>query len=211
MGTNAPAGRLRNIPTRSFESFTDSFKYLQENPNNVACSTLDPNLQASSVVGDTSNSFCIDPAHIAPITQFYTDMTNNALPSFVWIDPGYGLNDEHPGSGQPVTQGQYEVTEHSQCLHGEPCVCRFGLLPGLRRRRRSLRPRTAGARALQRLHQRCQYGLSRRLSEWNNPRYRHHCGESRHRIRLIGRACRRTSRRGPHLCIATCKRAGRAL
>jgi len=108
-GDECTGGAPAQYPDTSFESFTDSFKYLQENPNNVACSTLDPNLQASSVVGDTSNSFCIDPAHIAPITQFYTDMTNNALPSFVWIDPGYGLNDEHPGSGQPVTQGQYEM------------------------------------------------------------------------------------------------------
>jgi phospholipase C len=61
------------------------------------------------VVGDISNKFCIDPNHIAPISQLFTDMANNTLPAFSYIEPGYGLNDEHPGSGQSILTGQIEV------------------------------------------------------------------------------------------------------
>jgi len=65
--------------------------------------------QASSVVGDTSKSFCIDTAHIAPLSTYYSDLTNNTLPSFSFIEAGYGNNDEHPGSGQSVLEGQAQV------------------------------------------------------------------------------------------------------
>jgi phospholipase C len=57
-------------------------------------------------VNDTSNAFCIDPTHIAPLEQLYTDMTNGTLPSFGYIEAAYGVNDEHPGSGQSIFQGQ---------------------------------------------------------------------------------------------------------
>ena len=101
-------------PSTWFESFTDSYKYIQENPGNSSgsnCAALTPPLQPSSVVGDSYNSFCIDPTHIAPITQYFTDLTNDALPQFVFIEPGYGISDEHPGSGQPILQGQLEVAK----------------------------------------------------------------------------------------------------
>ena len=63
------------------------------------------------MVGDTSNSFCIDPNHIAPLTQYYTDLTNGTLPSFAFIEAGYANNDEHPGSGQSVLTGQVEMSK----------------------------------------------------------------------------------------------------
>jgi len=47
------------------------------------------NSAASSVVGDASNSFCVDPTHIAPLAQYYTDLTNGTLPSFAFIEAGY--------------------------------------------------------------------------------------------------------------------------
>ncbi|MGA2537484.1 MAG: alkaline phosphatase family protein [Terracidiphilus sp.] len=110
---NGKSGPALQYPDAVFESFEDSYNYLRENPTEslTYCATLPPvgTLQPSSVVGDTSNSFCINPTHIAPISQFYTDLTNNTLPSFAWIEPGYGLDDEHPGSGQPITQGENQV------------------------------------------------------------------------------------------------------
>jgi phospholipase C len=63
------------------------------------------------VVGDTSNSFCIDPNHIAPLTQYYTDLTGNKLPAFAFIESGSGINDEHPGSSQSILNGQAEVAK----------------------------------------------------------------------------------------------------
>ena len=56
-----------------------------------------------------SNSFCIDPTHIAPLSQYFTDLTNGTLPSFAFIEAGYGNNDEHPGSGQSILAGQAQV------------------------------------------------------------------------------------------------------
>ncbi len=93
-------------PATDFSYLTYSYKYLYENPTGAAC--VAPT-QASSVVGDTSNSFCIDPNHIAPLSSYYTDLTNSALPNFAFIEAGYGNNDEHPGSGQSILTGQQQV------------------------------------------------------------------------------------------------------
>ena len=93
-------------PATDFSNLTYSYQYLYENPTKAAC--VAPT-QASSVVGDTSNSFCIDTAHIAPLSTYYTDLTSNTLPSFAFIEAGYGNNDEHPGSGQSILLGQAQV------------------------------------------------------------------------------------------------------
>ena len=53
-----------NSRRRTFEAFTYSTKYVYENPSGAQC--VAPT-QPSSVVGDTTNSFCIDPTHIAPL------------------------------------------------------------------------------------------------------------------------------------------------
>jgi phospholipase C len=83
-----------------------SYQYLYENPSGAACKAP---TQASSAVGDSSNSFCIDTAHIAPLSTYYSDLTKNTLPSFSFIEAGYGNNDEHPGSGQSILEGQVQV------------------------------------------------------------------------------------------------------
>jgi phospholipase C len=93
-------------PATFFSNFTYSTKYLYENPSGAACATP---TQPSSIVGDSSNSFCIDPNHVAPLKQYFTDATSNTLPSFAFIEAGYGNNDEHPGSGQSVLSGQSQV------------------------------------------------------------------------------------------------------
>jgi phospholipase C len=95
-----------NFPDTTFSTLSYSYQYLYQNPSHGACTgTTKP----SSVVGDTSNSFCIDPSHIAPLSQYYTDLKNGTLPSFAFIESGSGVNDEHPGSGNSVLTGQSEV------------------------------------------------------------------------------------------------------
>jgi len=96
------------FPGTNFSPFAASHKYMYENPSHAACTGT---TQPSSVVGDSTNSFCIDPNHIAPLSQYYTDAANNTLPSFAFIEAGYGNNDEHPGSGQSVLAGQAQVAK----------------------------------------------------------------------------------------------------
>jgi phospholipase C len=95
-------------PSTDFSSLSYSYQYLYENPSHAACTAP---TEESSVVGDTTNSFCIDPSHIAPLSQYFTDLTNGTLPSFAFIEAGYGNNDEHPGSGQSILLGQAEVAK----------------------------------------------------------------------------------------------------
>ena len=94
-----------------------------------------PTVGSMQAVGDASNSFCIDPTHIAPLSQFFTDMANGTLPSFSYIEAGYGVNDEHPGSGQSIFTGQAQNCKHSRQVHEQPLLGGFSILPELRRRR----------------------------------------------------------------------------
>lgn len=103
---DCPGGSNAQYPATNFSTFAYSFQYLYENPSGAACT---PPSQASSVVGDSSNSFCIDPNHIAPLSTYFSDLTNGTLPSFAFIEAGYGNNDEHPGSGQSILLGQAQV------------------------------------------------------------------------------------------------------
>ena len=95
-----------DFPATAFDTFAYSTQFLYENPTGATCT---PPLQPSSAVGDSSNSFCIDTNHIAPLSAYFTDVTNNTLPSFTFIEAGYGNNDEHPGSGQSILAGQAQV------------------------------------------------------------------------------------------------------
>ena len=104
-------------PATTFSNLTYSYQYLYENPTGAACT---PPTQASSVVGDSSNSFCIDPDHIAPLSTYYTDLTAGTLPSFAFIEAGYANNDEHPGSGQSILLGQAEVADVVNAFMASP-------------------------------------------------------------------------------------------
>jgi phospholipase C len=95
-----------NYPVTTFSTLSYSYQYLYQNPTHAACTGT---TKASSVVGDASNSFCIDPNHIAPLSQYTTDLKNGTLPSFAFIESGSGVNDEHPGSGNSVLTGQSAV------------------------------------------------------------------------------------------------------
>ena len=106
-----------NFPATYLNYFTYFHKYLYQNPSHAACTgTTKP----SSVVGDTSNYFCIDTTRVAPLTTYYTDLSNSRLPSFSFIEAGSGINDEHPGSGASVLTGQSEVAKVANALMTSP-------------------------------------------------------------------------------------------
>jgi phospholipase C len=91
------------LPSTTFSYLTYSYKYVGGVP--PSCT---PPKQP-----DSSNSFCVDPHHIAylkdPTYGYFADLKNGTLPSFVFIESGSGLNDEHPGYQQTVLAGQFEV------------------------------------------------------------------------------------------------------
>ena len=89
------------------------------------------------MVGDSSNSFCIDPNHIAPLSQYFTDLTNRTLPSFAFIEAGYGNNDEHPGSGQSILNGQAQVANIVNSFMASPAWKNSVFFLSLRRGRRA--------------------------------------------------------------------------
>ena len=105
------------LPATDFGTFQYSYRYMYDNPSGATCTAP---TQPSSVVGDSSNSFCIDPNHIAPLSQYFTDIANGTLPSFAFIEAGYGNNDEHPGSGQSILAGQAQVAKIVNSLMQSP-------------------------------------------------------------------------------------------
>lgn len=104
-------------PASTFETLTYSYQYISEPNASGGCTAPK---QPSSVVGDSTNSFCIDPTHIAPLSQYYTDLINGTLPSFVFIEAGYGQDDEHPGSGNNILSGQAEVAKVINAFMASP-------------------------------------------------------------------------------------------
>ncbi|HTU49527.1 MAG TPA: alkaline phosphatase family protein [Acidobacteriaceae bacterium] len=104
-------------PATDFSNLSYSYQYLYTPAAGASCTAP---TQPSSVVGDPTNSFCIDPNHIAPLSQYYTDLTNGTLPSFAFIEAGYGQNDEHPGSGGNILTGQTEVAKIVNAFMASP-------------------------------------------------------------------------------------------
>jgi phospholipase C len=109
---------LSFFPVTTFSDFTDSFKYLHAPDATGQCAA--PTISSQQAVGDPSNAFCIDPKHIAPLNQLFTDMTNGTLPAFAWIEPAYGISDEHPGSGQSILAGQAATAKMVNALMNSP-------------------------------------------------------------------------------------------
>jgi phospholipase C len=107
-GGDCPGGGNADYPAVYFDHLTYSYQYLHGNPSKAAC--VAP-LQPSSVVGDTTNSFCINPNKIAPLSQYFKDVAAGTLPSFAFIEAGYGVNDEHPGSDASILGGQAEAAK----------------------------------------------------------------------------------------------------
>jgi phospholipase C len=105
-GQTCSGSPTASYPATDFANLAYAKQFFQGNPGGAACTAP---LQPSSVVGDSSNSFCIDPTHLTPITSYFSDLNNGTLPSFAFIEAGYGFNDEHPGSGQSILVGQSQV------------------------------------------------------------------------------------------------------
>jgi phospholipase C len=107
-GDCGSGGQPNAYPVTTFSDFSYSSKYLYENPTQAAC--VAPTIGSQQAVGDSSNAFCIDTTHIAPLAQYMTDVASNSLPSYGFIEAAYGVNDEHPGSGQSILEGQQQVS-----------------------------------------------------------------------------------------------------
>ncbi len=115
-GGNCAGGGTADYPATYFTHFSYAYQYLHGNKTGTCTAPTKP----SSVVGDTTNSFCIDPDKIAPLSQYYTDLTNGTLPSFAFIEAGSGINDEHPGSGASILTGQTQVAKVVNALMVSP-------------------------------------------------------------------------------------------
>jgi phospholipase C len=101
-------------PATTFSDLNYSYIYLYGNSKAPDPSGCTAPASPSSVIGDKSNTFCIDLNKIAPINDstygYFADLKNATLPSFAFIESGSGLNDEHPGYQQSVLAGQYQVS-----------------------------------------------------------------------------------------------------
>jgi phospholipase C len=114
-GTACGAGS-RNFPSTYLGYFTSSRQWLYQNLSHAACTgTTKP----SSAVGDSTNSFCIDTNHVLPLSRYFTDLTNNALPSFAFIESGSN-NDEHPNSTVSVLTGQSQMAKIINAFMASP-------------------------------------------------------------------------------------------
>jgi phospholipase C len=107
-----------SYPVTTFSDFLYSKQYLYENPQHNAC--VKPTIGSQKAVGDSSDGFCIDPTHIAPISQYFSDVKSNTLPSYAFIETAYGHSDEHPGSGQSILEGQQQVAKIVNALMQSP-------------------------------------------------------------------------------------------
>jgi phospholipase C len=117
-GDCGTTGKPDAFPVTTFADFTDSHKYLYIPPTPGTCTA--PTIPSQQAVGDPQDTFCIDPTHIAPLSQYFTDVQNGTLPSYAFIEAGYGVNDEHPGSGQSILEGQAEVAQIVNALMSSP-------------------------------------------------------------------------------------------
>jgi len=113
---------LSAFPSITFADFQESYQYLYAPATLGVCNP--PTIPSLQAVKDKTNAFCIDPTRIVPIGQYpsgqyFKDVASgttcapgqagNCLPSFVFIEPAYGISDEHPGSGQSILSGQQQV------------------------------------------------------------------------------------------------------
>jgi phospholipase C len=68
---------------------------------------------------NSSGAWVIDSTHVAPISQYYTDVSAGTLPAFAYIDKKDG-GDEHPGSGTSILPGQQNAAKIINALMYSP-------------------------------------------------------------------------------------------
>ena len=95
------------LPVTTFFDFGYSGKYFSSAPCALPMVPVSPTV-------------CVDPTHIAPLSQLFTDMTAGTLPSFAYIEADYGTSDEHPGSGQSILVGQAAAANMINSLMASP-------------------------------------------------------------------------------------------
>ncbi len=117
-GDCGQGGHSNDFPVTTFSDFTYSARYLYENPQHQPCSP--PTIGSQQAVGDPNNAFCIDINHIAPLDHYFSDIANQKLPSYAFIETAYGHSDEHPGSGQSLLEGQQQVASLINALMQSP-------------------------------------------------------------------------------------------
>jgi phospholipase C len=106
-----------NYPASTLGYITYTKRYLYQNPSHAACSGT---TKQSSTVGDPANYFCIDTNHVAPLATYFTDLNNGTLPALAFIEPAYGVNDEHPGSFQSILLGQQQMAKIINAFMASP-------------------------------------------------------------------------------------------
>jgi phospholipase C len=118
-GSSCKAASVNRYPSTTFTYFSYANKFLyNKTSTNPTCTGT--TMDSGTAVGDPKNAFCIDTSKIAPVTQLFTDMTNGTLPSFSYIEAGYGSSDEHPGSGQSILHGQSQAASLLNAFMGSP-------------------------------------------------------------------------------------------
>lgn len=68
---------------------------------------------------NADGSIFIDSTHVAPISQYFTDVQNGTLPAFAYINKKDNA-DEHPGSGTSVFTGQQDTAKIVNALMYSP-------------------------------------------------------------------------------------------
>lgn len=118
-GSACQPANINRFPSTTFSyfSYANSFVHSKTTANPTCTGTTK---DSGTAVGDPKNAFCIDTSKIAPITQLFTDMANGTLPSFAYIEAGFGSDDEHPGSGQSILRGQSQAASLLNALMGSP-------------------------------------------------------------------------------------------
>lgn len=95
--------------------------YSNTNPDGTPATTFTYFTYANNFIyRNSSGTLVIDATHIAPISQYFTDVQNGALPQFSYLETDFGVSDEHPGSGQSILTGQQQVAKIMNALMFSP-------------------------------------------------------------------------------------------
>ena len=94
-------------PATDFSNLTYSYQSICTSPAPEQRARRRRSHRALSVTRPTHSASIRPTSRLLP--TYFTDLTNGTLPSFAFIEAGYGHNDEHPGSGQTILNGQAQV------------------------------------------------------------------------------------------------------
>ena len=93
--------------------------YEQTNSDGTPATEFSYFTYSNNFIHKTSTGVSIDSKHIAPISQYFTDLANGTLPFFSYIEKKDAA-DEHPGSGTSVFTGQQDTAKIINALMYSP-------------------------------------------------------------------------------------------